>query len=76
MTYLVTRRPRVIMVELHGRLVGLLTVKDVLRFTMTDHSEDGWKSHFALDDLLEEVWKHAQSVADKLESIYRRIRRR
>ncbi|EIW62694.1 Cl-channel protein [Trametes versicolor FP-101664 SS1] len=31
--------PRVILVENHGALAGLVTVKDVLRFTMTEHDD-------------------------------------
>lgn len=50
-------RPRVILVEERGALVGLVTVKDVLRFIATgnlDH-ELTWDERGGLDALLSEL---------------------
>ncbi|KZT71767.1 hypothetical protein DAEQUDRAFT_723852 [Daedalea quercina L-15889] len=49
--------PRVILVEDRGVLVGLITVKDVLRFTLTEHSKtcSPW-SEAEFDGIIEEVW--------------------
>ena len=39
----------------HGRLVGLVTVKDVLRFTATDYNEGPtWSERGGVDSLLDE----------------------
>ncbi|KAJ7594451.1 Cl-channel protein [Mycena floridula] len=53
--------PRVILVEDHGQLVGLVTVKDVLRFIATEKPdrEPSWDERGGLDGLLEEVWTWA-----------------
>ena len=69
--------PRVILVEHRGSLIGLVTVKDVLRFMMTEYQEDaGVQSHFALDDSLEEAWTYSSSVFDKFSAFFQRILRR
>src|ERR1700730_5688823 len=49
-------RPRVILVENHGELVGLVTVKDVLRFTAIHKaaSEPSWMECSGIDEVLEE----------------------
>jgi chloride channel 3/4/5 len=51
-------RPRVILVEEHGSLVGLITVKDVLKFIATERGTPtpSWNDRRGLDGLLEEVW--------------------
>ncbi|KAK2464165.1 hypothetical protein APHAL10511_003622 [Amanita phalloides] len=53
--------PRVILVEHHGKLVGLVTVKDVLRFIATNkpHHGPSWDERGGLGSLLEEVWSWA-----------------
>ncbi|KAF9264051.1 hypothetical protein L218DRAFT_998805 [Marasmius fiardii PR-910] len=52
--------PRVILVESQGFLVGLVTVKDVLRFIATEKHRspqtDGWEERGGLDSVLEEIW--------------------
>ncbi|KAG5717997.1 putative chloride channel protein, partial [Termitomyces sp. T112] len=49
--------PRVILVENHGVLMGLVTVKDVLKFIATKPSHElSWDDRGGLDGLLEEVW--------------------
>jgi hypothetical protein len=52
-------RPRVILVENHGELVGLVTVKDVLRFTAIHKaaSEPSWMECSGIDEVLEESLK-------------------
>ena len=50
-------RPRVILVEDQGVLVGLVTVKDVLRFTLMEHSRthSPW-TEAEFEGIIEEVW--------------------
>lgn len=50
-------RPRVILVEDQGVLVGLVTVKDVLRFTLMEHSlnHSSWTGA-EFEGIIEEVW--------------------
>ncbi|KAG6873540.1 hypothetical protein C0995_014410 [Termitomyces sp. Mi166 len=49
--------PRVILVENHGVLMGLVTVKDVLKFIATKPAHElSWDDRGGLDGLLEEVW--------------------
>ncbi|KAK7473207.1 glycerol ethanol, ferric requiring protein [Stygiomarasmius scandens] len=70
--------PRVILVEDHGALVGLVTVKDVLRFTATekfDH-EPSWDERGGLDGLLEEIWTCTNYVAQRATDVSRRLVRR
>lgn len=71
-------RPRVILVEEHGLLVGLVTVKDVLRFIATekpDHSPS-WDERGGLDGLLEEAWTWASDAVYRTVSWGRRLLRR
>lgn len=53
-------RPRVILVEKVGSLVGLITVKDVLRFIAQREAEEASlgtsRRGTGLDGLLEEAW--------------------
>jgi chloride channel 3/4/5 len=60
-------RPRVILVEDHGALVGLVTVKDVLRFTAIGKpdKEPSWDERGGLDGMLEEVWTWAVRVLQR-----------
>ncbi|KAJ7282794.1 Cl-channel protein [Mycena rebaudengoi] len=50
--------PRVILVEDHGVLVGLVTVKDVLRWIAVEkpEREPSWDERGGLDGMLEEIW--------------------
>ncbi|KAG6824582.1 hypothetical protein H0H93_001860, partial [Arthromyces matolae] len=49
--------PKVILVENHGVMTGLVTVKDVLKFIATKPvREPSWDDRGGLDGLLEEVW--------------------
>ncbi|KAJ7045994.1 Cl-channel protein [Mycena alexandri] len=50
--------PRVILVEDHGVLAGLVTVKDVLRWIAVEkpEREPSWDERGGLDGMLEEVW--------------------
>lgn len=60
-------RPRVILVEEHGTLIGLVTVKDVLRFIAAQPSrEPSWDDRGGLDGLLEEVWAWAADTINSL----------
>lgn len=77
-TLIVRNRPRVILVEEHGSLLGLVTVKDVLRFIATEKPNHGpsWDERGGLDGLLEEVWTWATDIIYKSVSWGRRIMRR
>ncbi|KAL5523651.1 hypothetical protein ACEPAG_7824 [Sanghuangporus baumii] len=68
--------PRVVLVEQHGKLVGLVTVKDVLRFIATEHPDSSWNSRIGLDDLLEESWTHSSSALGAIVSWINRTFRR
>jgi hypothetical protein len=50
--------PRVILVEEFGTLMGLITVKDVLKFIAVERgaSSPSWNDRRGLDVLLEEAW--------------------
>jgi chloride channel 3/4/5 len=74
-------RPRVILVEYHGSLAGLITVKDVLRFIVSsEHShptnDSVWNDPGGLDGLLEEAWLWTGNVWRRTYSAARRLVRR
>lgn len=70
--------PRVILVEDHGTLVGLLTVKDVLRFTHLHerHERRGaWWNHgriqgHEVEGILDDVWIWASSVLGRVRGFF------
>jgi len=66
--------PRVILVEDHGSLVGLVTVKDVLRFIATEkpgaYDEPSWDERGGVDGLLEEVWSVGRGAVDRISDIF------
>jgi chloride channel 3/4/5 len=59
--------PRVILVEDHGSLVGLVTVKDVLKFTATEEHANGHTGHARYDTgALDEAWDWMQDTFHKV----------
>ncbi|PFH49767.1 hypothetical protein AMATHDRAFT_4623 [Amanita thiersii Skay4041] len=60
--------PRAILVEDHGVLSGLVTIKDVLRYIATKKPQHGpsWDERGGLDGLLEEVWTWATGTAYRM----------
>ncbi|KAH8806845.1 Cl-channel protein [Flagelloscypha sp. PMI_526] len=66
--------PRVILVEERGALVGLVTVKDVLRFIATEKLDHDltWDERGGLDAILSELWRAVSSVFDGARSFFRR----
>ncbi|GBE80493.1 predicted protein [Sparassis crispa] len=66
--------PRVILVEDHGALAGLVTLKDVLRFTLTEQSEveSPWNQR-QFEGIVEEVWTWTSYQFDKAISWCRRL---
>ncbi|KAJ7212919.1 Cl-channel protein [Mycena pura] len=60
--------PRVILVEDHGVLAGLVTVKDVLRWIAIEkpEREPSWDERGGLDGMLEEVWTWAAGVLEPI----------
>lgn len=72
------KRPRAILVEEHGVLSGLVTVKDVLKFIATekpDH-QPSWDDRGGLEGLLEEVWTWGSDNVSRVLLWSRRILRR
>ncbi|KIY70625.1 Cl-channel protein [Cylindrobasidium torrendii FP15055 ss-10] len=70
--------PRVILVEDHGMLTGLVTVKDVLTFIATekfDH-DPSFEERGGLDGLLEELWRLTTGVTEQIRNWGRRFRGR
>jgi len=59
--------PRVILVEEHGSLMGLITVKDVLKFIATERGTHtpSWNDRRGLDGLLEEVWMWISQAVER-----------
>ncbi|KAJ4488797.1 hypothetical protein C8J55DRAFT_506169 [Lentinula edodes] len=71
--------PRVILVEDHGSLVGLVTVKDVLRFIAMEkpgYHHPSWDERGGLDGLLEELWSVIRGVVDRLGEKFAGLRSR
>ncbi|KAJ7497777.1 Cl-channel protein [Mycena latifolia] len=66
--------PRVILVEDHGVLAGLVTVKDVLRWIAVEkpEREPSWDERGGLDGMLEEVWTWAAGVLAPFASLFSR----
>ena len=72
------RSPRVILVEELGALKGLVTVKDVLRFNLTEKFESD-QSHWdngEFEAALEVTWNWAAGIVDDLVERCRGIVRR
>ncbi|KAJ6508108.1 Cl-channel protein [Mycena vulgaris] len=69
--------PRVILVEDHGVLAGLVTVKDVLRWIAVEkpEREPSWDERGGLDGMLEEVWGLVTPWLAWAASLRNRIRR-
>ena len=69
--------PRVILVEDHGALRGLVTVKDVLKYTLTESGEmrTRW-DETQFEGIVEEVWKWTTARARDVASLSRRLFRR
>jgi chloride channel 3/4/5 len=61
-------------VEERGALVGLVTVKDVLRFIATEKLDHDltWDERGGLDAILSELWRAVSSVFDGARSFFRR----
>ncbi|KAF7315867.1 Chloride channel protein [Mycena indigotica] len=62
--------PRVILVEDHGVLAGLVTVKDVLRWIAIEkpEREPSWDERGGLDGMLEEIWSWASGIVQPVMS--------
>ncbi|KAG1725409.1 chloride channel [Suillus paluster] len=69
--------PRVILVEEHGLLKGLVTVKDVLRFNATEQpiGDRNWDAG-ELEGILDVMWNWAVGIAETSMEWYRRLIRR
>ncbi|KAI0786594.1 chloride channel [Abortiporus biennis] len=70
--------PRVILVEDHGSLVGLVTVKDVLRFTLSEEGEpqtSAWDEQ-QFEGFIEEAWTWMSGHLNTLISWCQRLFRR
>lgn len=69
--------PRVILVEDHGVLCGLVTVKDVLKYTLTEAGEvrSRW-DETQFEGIVEDTWAWITSRTSALVSLCRRVLRR
>jgi chloride channel 3/4/5 len=69
--------PRVILVEEHGILKGLVSVKDVLRFNATEEpaGDPQWDAS-ELEAILDVMWNWATGVVQTTMEWYRRFIRR
>jgi chloride channel 3/4/5 len=72
-----SKSPRVILVEEHGSLKGLVTVKDVLRFNAVERPTGDlhWDAG-ELEAVLDVMWTWAVGVGDTCVEWYRRLIRR
>ncbi|KAI5120350.1 hypothetical protein M0805_009425 [Coniferiporia weirii] len=69
--------PRVILVEQHGKLVGLVTVKDVLRSIVAEQpTSPSWGTRAGLDDLIEGTRTSTTSTLNSVVSWWSRTFRR
>ena len=57
-----------ILVEEHGTLVGLVTVKDVLKFVAMEKPDSypSWDERGGLDGVLEEIWNWTSKTWDRI----------
>jgi len=69
--------PRVILVEDHGTLVGLVTIKDVLKYTVTEtgESRSAWNDP-RFEGFVEETWSWTSFQLSSVVSWCRRVIRR
>lgn len=58
--------PRAILVEHRGRLAGLVTVKDCLKYQFQVEARDSTRDHSALDHRQEQLWAAMTRVAELL----------
>jgi chloride channel 3/4/5 len=69
--------PRVILVEHRGRLVGLVTVKDVLKYIATErHYTPTWSERVDSEDVSREALSWTRTQVQSLVSWCRRVFRR
>ncbi|KAJ7646805.1 Cl-channel protein [Roridomyces roridus] len=70
--------PRVILVEEHGVLAGLVTVKDVLRWIAVEkpEREPSWDERGGLDGMLEEIWSIVSPLVRWSQDLFTRSNRR
>ena len=67
--------PRVILVELRGKVCGLITVKDVLKYQFKVESEEHPRVE-RVSGTEERLWEFIESSGKVVGSIYSRLRRR
>ena len=63
-------RPRVILVEDHGQLVGLITVKDMLRFNAAHASDETYSGGVS------ELWGEGEEAWGRLSDWFTALRNR
>ena len=67
--------PRVVLVELRGKVCGLITVKDVLKYQFKVESEEHPRVE-RVSGTEERLWEFIESSGKVVGSIYSRLRRR
>lgn len=68
--------PRVILVEDHGTLVGLVTVKDVLRFTVHEGGAVSSWDERRFEGIIEELWTWTSNLFEHITTRSRNFLRR
>jgi chloride channel 3/4/5 len=68
--------PRVILVEYRGRLTGLITVKDCLKYQFQAEAHENPKDDSALREAQDRIWEVMKRTADWLNSRVSGLKRR
>ncbi|KAF1972130.1 hypothetical protein BU23DRAFT_508858 [Bimuria novae-zelandiae CBS 107.79] len=68
--------PRVILIEYRGRLTGLVTVKDCLKYQFKVEAHDNPQAARNLDERQEKVWGVIKAAAGWVDGLFRKLRSR
>ncbi|KAJ4301706.1 glycerol ethanol, ferric requiring protein [Kalmusia sp. IMI 367209] len=68
--------PRVILIEYRGRLTGLVTVKDCLKYQFKVEAHENPQNTSSLDEREEKVWEAIKSAAGWVDGVFGRLRSR
>lgn len=68
--------PRVILIEYRGRLTGLVTVKDCLKYQFKVEAHENPQTTRSLDERQEKVWGALKSAAGWVDGIFGKVRSR
>jgi chloride channel 3/4/5 len=68
--------PRVILIEYRGRLTGLVTVKDCLKYQFKVEAHENPQAARSLDERQEKVWSLLKTAADWVDGVFGKFRSR